>query len=168
MTVLYDIETSEVLSWHQQGYWVDGKKPVLPENIVELDVSYDEEPIIESGQKRVEAWTVDLEHKTYVQNLYAANKSEQELEADRLAAVPKAINRRQVKHGMLQLLNMDPNTIDNMIAAIEDENERKIAQIYWQDSNTVEIEHPVLLGFASALGLSQRQLEDFFTEANKL
>lgn len=58
MTILYDKITQSVLSWHPNGYLVDGKKPQLPSNIVELEVVYANKPTPSATQKVVESWEV--------------------------------------------------------------------------------------------------------------
>jgi hypothetical protein len=166
MTILYNITTQEVLSFHPNGYWVDGKKPELPSNIKELEVIYDERPIPIPTQKVVETWTAT--ETQWIQSFSLVDKTEQEIEEDRIAAIPPYITRRQLKVGMITILNLDPDTIETMILQIEDETERKIALINWNDSGFIEIDHPMVLSFATELNLTQRQLEDFFTEANKI
>lgn len=166
MTILYDKTAQQVLSYHPNGYWVDGQKPELPSNIVELEVIYDNKPEPTSTQKVVENWVAT--ETQWVQSFSLVDKTEQELEDDRIAAIPPHITRRQLKIGMLTILNINPDTIETMISQIEDETERKIALINWNDSGFIEIDHPMVLSFATELNLTQRQLEDFFTEANKI
>ena len=64
MTILYDKTEQALLSWHPNGYLVDGKKPQLPSNIVELDVVYADKPTPSATQKLVESWEVtDTQYK---------------------------------------------------------------------------------------------------------
>lgn len=80
MTILYDKTTQEVLSWHRKGYLVDGKKPQLPSNIVELEVVYADTPTPSATQKVVESWEVT--NTQYKQVFTLVNKTAYEIAVD--------------------------------------------------------------------------------------
>ncbi|MDY0206211.1 MAG: hypothetical protein RBR82_06250 [Pseudomonas sp.] len=81
--------------------------------------------------------------------------------------VPDVITRRQAKQQLLLVGLLD--VVDVGIAAIEDETERRMAQIYWEDSQEFERNHPLLISLGmSILGLTEEQLDDLFIAASKL
>lgn len=80
MTILYDKTAQQILSWHPNGYFVDGKKPQLPSNIIELDVVYADKPTPSETQKVVESWAIT--DTQYVQSFELVNKTEYELAVD--------------------------------------------------------------------------------------
>lgn len=80
--------------------------------------------------------------------------------------VPSSISRRQAKQQLLidnLLSNVQP-TID----AITDAKERQMVQIYWDDSQEFQRDHPQLIALATAMGLNETQLDDMFKAASQL
>jgi hypothetical protein len=94
------------------------------------------------------------------------------LESDALAAgytyrtvtiTPEPITRRQLKRWLLAqgLLAQVPA----LIAAITDDNARAEAQIDWEDASVFEVTNPLVVNFATALGLDNDQLHAAWREA---
>jgi hypothetical protein len=94
------------------------------------------------------------------------------LESDALAAgytyrtvnnIPPPVTRRQLKRWLLaqNLLAQVPQ----LIAAITDENARAEAQIDWEDASVFEVTNPLVINFATALGLNNEQLNEAWVEA---
>lgn len=120
MTILYDETTQTVLSWHQNGYFVDGKKPVLPSNIVELDVIYATKPTPSATQKVVESWEVtDTQYK---QIFTLVNKTPYEIAVDnwvymqwalRITAPKTMLFQTDVGAPMFAYLSINQNIIIN-------------------------------------------------------
>ena len=56
----------------------------------------------------------------------------------------------------------------NVIDSIEDETERLLTQVFWEDSTEFERNHPMLIQFATSLGLDSNEIDMIFVKANKL
>lgn len=120
MTILYDKTTQEVLSWHRKGYLVDGKKPQLPSNIVELEVVYADTPTPSSTQKVVESWEVtDTQYK---QVFTLVNKTAYEIAVDdwkhmdwaiRITAPKSMLFQTSIGAPMFAYLTVNKNLIIN-------------------------------------------------------
>jgi len=82
------------------------------------------------------------------------------------AAIPASVTRRQAKQALLMsalLANVQP-----AIDAIEDETERGMVQIFWDDSTTFERNNPQLIALGEALELTDEQIDDLFIQASEL
>jgi len=78
-TILYNKTTKQKI-WEGNGYTVDGKKPILPKNIVELQVVIGEIPTIDEETQYIESeWVADLKSKKYTLTYVPYNYTEQEL-----------------------------------------------------------------------------------------
>ncbi|MDC8803954.1 hypothetical protein PRZ61_10950 [Halomonas pacifica] len=77
--------------------------------------------------------------------------------------VPGSVTRRQGKQQLVVagLLGQVQAAID----AIGDDTERQLVQVYYDDAETWERDHPQLLSLASALGLADGQVDDLFRQA---
>jgi hypothetical protein len=76
---------------------------------------------------------------------------------------PPPVTRRQLKRWLLAQ-NLLPQ-VPQLIAAITDENARAEAQIDWEDASVFEVTNPLVINFATALGLSNDQLNEAWVEA---
>lgn len=76
---------------------------------------------------------------------------------------PPPVTRRQLKRWLLAqgLLAQVPA----LIAAITDDNARAEAQIDWEDASVFEVTNPLVVNFATALGLDNEQLHAAWREA---
>jgi len=83
VTSLYNTSLNSILSTRNGYYKVDGVRPDLPENIVEL--VHTEDPIPDynpSTQKLLSAWIVDLNAKEYRLSYWVENKTALEIALD--------------------------------------------------------------------------------------
>lgn len=81
--------------------------------------------------------------------------------------VPATVSKRQAKQQLLIAGLLD--NVQPAIDAIPDATERELTQIYWDDSQEFERNHPTLTAIASqALGLTDEQLDQLFIAASKL
>ena len=81
--------------------------------------------------------------------------------------VPLTITKRQAKQQLLLAGLLDD--VELGITNITNETEKRLAQIYWEDSQEFERNHPMLISLGnSILGLTEQQLDDLFIEASKL
>ena len=78
-TFLYNTISNEIISEHYGGYFVDGKKPILPDHIVELDFVQQEYPSPSATQKVKVSEKVDLENKEYQVTYSLVEKTEREI-----------------------------------------------------------------------------------------
>lgn len=80
--------------------------------------------------------------------------------------VPTVVTMRQARLALLQsnLLSQ----VEAAIAAIEDAVQRQAVQIEWEYAAEVNREHPWVQSLATALGLTEVQLDDLFTLAATL
>jgi hypothetical protein len=84
-TILYDIITNNNIGEKRNGrYLIDGKSPILPENIKELIIIENIPPIITETQYLSESWLVDIEKLEYVQYFVIIDKTIEEIKNDEL------------------------------------------------------------------------------------
>lgn len=78
----------------------------------------------------------------------------------------RVVSMRQARLALLQagLLSQ----VEAAIAAIEDAGQRQAVQIEWEYAAEVNREHPWVQSLATALGLTEVQLDDLFTLAATL
>lgn len=119
MTILYDKTTQSVLSWHPNGYLVDGKKPQLPSNIVELDVVYADKPTPSATQNVIESW--EATDTQYNQVFTLVDKTAYEIAVDdwkhmdwglRITA-PKSMLFTAIGAPMFAYLQINKNLVEN-------------------------------------------------------
>ena len=132
---------------------------LLEQNIVKVE--YEAQPVIDDFTQKVEQDKLaTLENCVYIIKYKVLPKTEDEIIEYRKSQVPKSITRLQAK---LQLLEI--GLLDEVEALIE--QDRK-AKLYWTDSQNFLRNDEILLGMATALGLSDAQLDDLFLQASKL
>ena len=97
-----------------------------------------------------------------------AKRTQEELEAlirqreiSNIKLTPRQARELIIRSGLF-------TTVETVINSIEDETERLIARNYWEYSEVLERNHPVLLALVSALGITDEQLDNMFKEASKL
>jgi hypothetical protein len=81
MTILYNTETQKTVSGFLNPYYiVDGQRPDLPQNVVELEVNYVNTPQYDKNTQRIQSeWEVNLIDKTYYQKHTIIDKSQHEI-----------------------------------------------------------------------------------------
>jgi hypothetical protein len=77
--------------------------------------------------------------------------------------VPAFVTKRQGRQMLLLAGRLDDVPV--LLNAIEDETERRLALIYWEDSTEYERHHPLVEQIGTALGLD---LDYMFIEGKKL
>ena len=88
-----------------------------------------------------------------------------------LPPFPEFVTRRQAM--MALLLNKKDGTplldlVPLAISAIEDEIERRTAEIYWKESLTFQRDEPLIHQIGAALGLTTEYIRLLFVQANEL
>lgn len=88
------------------------------------------------------------------------------VEAERLAAVPASVTRRQARQALL--LHGKLHLVQAAIDAIPDATQRGMVQIEWDDSQVFERNRPTLLALAAVIGLDAAGLDALFIAAGAL
>ena len=84
-----------------------------------------------------------------------------------MSPVPQTVTRRQAKQQLAIAGMLD--SVQPAIDAITDTAQRRLVQIYWDDSQELERNHPMLIALATgALGLTDEQIDDLFRAAVQL
>jgi hypothetical protein len=77
---------------------------------------------------------------------------------------PRAVSARQIRLWLVQH-GISLAAVDAAIDAIQDPVQRSQTQVEWEYAPYVERTHPMLLPLATALGLTEAQVDQAFTEA---
>lgn len=85
--------------------------------------------------------------------------------APQAPAVPASVTRRQAKQALFLAGKL--TAIESTIAGMADPA-KTLADIYWQDSQTFDREHPMIADLGAAVGLSSGDIDDLFRAAEKL
>ena len=153
----YFVQPSWILGDASEYAVQNGYKEVVQNNNV---------PEITATQKIIVTWE---EFSNYITQSYTVeDKSDEELELDRIAAIPEEISKRQLNLALFSQYSIESIQIYAMIASIEDEIQRKITEIEWRDGAFVKRSHPMVNTFWAQLGYTSRQLDDLFTFAKDL
>lgn len=80
--------------------------------------------------------------------------------------VPFSVSRRQGRQALLLAGKL--SLVQPAIDAITDATQRGMAQIYWDDSQEFERQHPTLIALASQIGLTSADLDSLFITAKAL
>ena len=99
------------------------------------------------------------------------DKTADEIEADRIAAVPNSVSMRQGRLAML----MTPyaggtllDVIEAMLNGISDPAVQRAAKIDWEYAQEIHRDFPLVQQLTSQLGLTERQIDDLFTLAGSI
>lgn len=168
-TVLYDTNTGKTIGGFREGHYiVDGQPGYLEPHQVELLVKYAPAPTIDPITQRLVSGFV-RQASYYSQVWVIVQKTPEEMEAEFKASVPFEITKRQATLGMYMFLGLEPHEIPQFITSnISDPQQQKIALIEWEYATSVERNNPLVAMFASALELTEREVDEFFIEASKL
>jgi hypothetical protein len=81
MTILYNTETQKTVSgFLNPHYIVDGQRPQLPQDLVELTVDYVNIPEYDKVSQRIQTeWVVNLSNQSYYQKHTIIDKSQYEI-----------------------------------------------------------------------------------------
>lgn len=161
-TFIYDTVTQKRIGDIREGrYLVDGQPGILPDQWVELEIeilpvpSYD--PTLQEREFREYP---DLPNLKWVQEYVVRDLTEQEI-IDRTPRPPSQCTPRQFRLALIDS-GYDLVEIQNMLENISDVTERKKALVEWEYSIEIKREHPLIITFASQLGLTENELDDLF------
>ena len=112
------------------------------------------------------AYLTDEEAETYSDLTLVSQEEIEELGDVVKILIPESITKRQAKQQLL--LDGKLSQVQEVIDSIPDETERMMAQLYWDESTEFERNHPMLIQFGTALGLTEAELDMMFINASKL
>lgn len=131
-----------------------------------LDGSYLQEPTTDHASRMI----VVPEDVRLSWVLYKANDARNGVELAPVPApvqqVPPSVTRRQARQALLLKGLLD--RVDPAIASIEDNIQRQLAEIEWQDSLNFERNRPLVIQIGTALGLDSDGLDELFIFAATL
>lgn len=81
--------------------------------------------------------------------------------------VPQTVSARQVRLWLIRN-GFSLTQVDAAIDGIQDTLTRESVRVEWEYAPYIERNHPMLLPLASALGLSNEQIDQAFIEANNI
>lgn len=94
-------------------------------------------------------------------------KSEQEIEAERLATIPHEITPRQFKMALFQLFQIHPEAVETFLKTLP-EPDQTIAFISWNGASSFERNNDMVNGFAYVFSLTQLNLDEIFIYGKSL
>lgn len=122
-------------------------------------------PELPAGHKLVRTQPFQGEDGQWLIGWDSLPLTDEEIEADRIASVPRVIQRRQ---GRLALRRAGMlSAVEAAIAAVEGDDQRMDAQIEYE-ADTWELGNPFLQTMWSQLGGTPRELDDLFMYASTL
>lgn len=83
------------------------------------------------------------------------------------ATIPETVSARQVRLWLIRN-GFSLAQVDAAINSIQDTITRESVRVEWEYAPYIERNHPMLLPLASALGLSDEQIDQAFIEANNI
>lgn len=159
--IWYDtIEEKQVGKIRKEPYTVDGKPGILPDNVVELLIVRTHDTIdLETQMYIGQTITVNIPNKTYTIHRNAGPKPPQ--------PVPHQVSPSFLRMAMLDA-GIDLNSITSLIDATVDPIEREKIRAQWEYSLSIRRDHPLVISFGAALGLTETQIDDIFRNAEIL
>jgi hypothetical protein len=159
-TVLYNTTTNTVIGNFTPHYIVDGLRPILDGDIIELNIISANTPEVTPTQTIKTEWQV--QGNDYVQVHTVINKTEAELLEEKIAATPKEITKRQMLLFMYSQMGVTNAQINSMIDTIADTTQRELLKIEWEFATVVDRTNPNVVAFAAMMGINESQLIDIF------
>lgn len=80
--------------------------------------------------------------------------------------VPEEVTMRQAKLALLKMGLLD--AVDQAIAGIEDEQQRKLIEIEWEYAREIRRDWPAIQIVAAGMGLTAAQVDDLFVLAGNI
>lgn len=105
-------------------------------------------------------------HNEETDTFYEGATQEEIAEANK-QEVPRVVSKRQLKQALV-LGGIPLANINTAISQIEDETEKELVEIFWNDSSEFERYHPKLIEFSQVLQITEAQADQLFILANTL
>lgn len=139
---------------------VDGIKPELPHPLVELEVVYSDTPIVTNLQRVICKWiATDTQYIFYYE---VVDKTEEELEQERIDSIPEEITKLDFVLGLLDLYGIDPSEFTLKFDSIENEYERKRLGLEFSYSSHIKLNSNIVKFLIDNYPISMREVEDMF------
>lgn len=171
-TILYDKESAKFIGNPREGrYLIDGLNPVLPVNIVELEIIINSAPDFDLSTQKLE-WTerVDLENGQLIREEIVVNLTQNEL-LERAQSCdddgPEIVTTRQFRLALIERGIMF-NDIDAAINNIQNEILKSQIRVELEYSYEVNRKSSKIIEFAKELNLSAVDLNNMFKTAINL
>lgn len=172
----YSPETGETFSTHSeirsklQGVIFEESITNEALSFVNVFPLHYEKPVVDEG-RIAEPFAVENIDGVWTQLWNVRDASQEELQPKH-SAVPSKVTRRQARQALLIHKSSDGipliDLVESAIASIEDEQQRRLAQIAWEDATEFERYDLLVLQIGDALGLDEARLDVIFTFANTL
>ena len=168
-TFLYNLDTNKQEGPIRDGYFtVDGQRPTLPSNFVEVEIVYPPQPNYDpSTQKLNYIEYLDLLNQQFVKTYEVVNLTQEELDSlssSQNPFVPESCTPRQFRLALLDF-GIDPDSITTIINSLPDPDEKKRVSIIWEYSNSIERYDPLIMQFAQILSVPTETVDDIFIRA---
>jgi hypothetical protein len=155
--IWYDtVNNKKVGPFKKAPYTIDGKSVAPPENIVELRVIRVQEPIDVATQMYNQIVTVDIPGKKYIIKSVPVPKPP--------PSVPRQVSPAALRLAMIDR-GIDMTQIDALMDNVEDPTEKQKAKMQWEYALSIHRNHPLVISFGAALGLSETDIDNIFIEA---
>jgi hypothetical protein len=167
-TFLFNINTQQREGPIRDGrYLVDGLPGPLPDFLVELTIEKLPDPSYDPANQTLEYRAyVDLPNAKWIEESYVRDLTDEEKQ-QRLPKPPNSCSPRQLRIALIQS-GISISTVESQLNAISDPVQREIALVEWEYSLEIQREHPLVSSIATALSLSDSQIDDIFILANTL
>lgn len=165
-TVLYDIKNKTVLGKFDPYYIVDGKRPILTDDIIELNIIETPQPQIENNQILTIDWRIEGEN--YVKVYLVRDKTEEELLQEKIDNTPKEITKRQLLLFLYAYMNITNDDILSIINQLDNQIQRDLLRIEWESATVVNRTLPHVIAFSSILGITEEQLAEIYYQAKDI
>lgn len=108
-----------------------------------------------------ESWTYQVDGANIIRIWSHRPKTAEELEAERKALIPASVSPRQIRQA---LTRFNVRTQVEAAVAAGDQDLKD----WWEFATVVERNHPMVVGMATALGISEQELDAIFLAAGAL
>lgn len=165
-TILFNTKDSTIIGRFTPHYLVDGRRPQLEGDIIELNLISNERPTVTATQTIDTQW--QIQDNNYVQVHTVRDKTAAELLAEKIAATPKEITKRQMLVFLYTQMGVTNDQIKAMIEAVEDVTQRELLKIEWEFATVVDRTNPNVIAFAAMMGINEDQLLNIFYAAKDI
>lgn len=158
-TIIYNInELKKVAGPFDGGYIVDGEPGYLDDNLVELSIIEQRDEINVNTHMYESEEIIDLENRTLTIHYYGVLVAKKRVDAVSIRSLRLSIVRNGISLSL----------IDSVINSIVDTAERETVQTYWNHSDTIHRDHPLIAQFSQILGITEEQIDTIFDEASNI
>lgn len=162
-------------SWGKPIRWVRAKVAVPPDHdggtgyFVYPDEQYDEADVVATEERPTGNPVFDVNGDPILENgvpqreaeTWVQLKAEYTIEIEDYNPVPQSISPAQARLALIQA-GLYQTVLDTVAVATDD------VKVYWEYANTFERTNPILNSMASAIGITDEQLDELFRYGARL